>query len=326
MNPATDSQLLTSSVLIPTFGRPASLRNCLESLTRQLHRPDQVLVVWQADDVESRNVVREFQNSDRLSVQDLHLEQPGIVPAENLALQNANGEIIVLIDDDAVATPDWLARHLQFYQDPSVGAVGGPADNFSSAGPFPKRAVEPVGRIHWTGKISGNMYDQIDQWRLRPPEDVDHLVGYNFSLRRNAFDKFDENLRRYWQLFELDACLQVRSRGYRVVFDYANVVDHYPTNTAYSGGREGDLQVKVLNGLFNRGYIFSKHFSARHRKLAYCYQIFVGNLSGPGVLASCLATWRFGNYFREMRLLRDSIVAFQEGWTLGSRSRSTPHR
>ncbi|MFI4874679.1 MAG: glycosyltransferase family 2 protein [Blastopirellula sp. JB062] len=326
MNLTIEPPLPTSSILIPTFGRPATLRNCLEALARQTHPPNEVLVVWQAEDVASRDVACEFQEADRLPIQALHLEQPGIVPAENLALRNATGEIILLIDDDAVARPDWLLRHLQAYQDASVGAVGGPADNYSADGPFPKRAVEPVGRLHLTGKLSGNMYDHIQSWRDRPMQEVDHLVGYNFSLRRQAFDQFDENLRRYWQLFELDACLQVRSRGYRIMFDYGNVVDHHPTNTAYAGGRDGDLQVKVINSLFNRGYIFSKHLSAGRRALAYVYQLLVGNVNGPGLLACGVATWRYGNLPRELRLLRDSIRAFQQGWSLGGRCRAPGKR
>ena len=73
---------------------------------------------------------------------------------------------------------------------------------------------------------------------MRKPEAVDHLVGYNMSLRRAAFDRFEEALRPYWQMFELDACLQVRRRGFRVMFDFGNVVEHHPTNTAYVGGRD----------------------------------------------------------------------------------------
>ena len=35
------------------------------------------------------------------------------------------------------------------------------------------------------------------------------------------------------------------------MFDYGNVVDHFPTNTAFIGGRDGDLQVKIYNPAYN---------------------------------------------------------------------------
>jgi len=322
----SEDRLPTSSILIPSLGRPETLRNCLNSLVKQLHAPDEVIIVWQADDCATRDVALEFHRSHGLPIQVLHLEQPGIVPAENFALSKASGEIIVLIDDDAVAPHDWLIRHLRFYRDPTIGAVGGPANNFSSEGAFPKRQIAPVGHIHWTGKISGNMYDHVEEWASRPACDVDHLVGYNFSLRRDAFDRFDDNLRRYWQLFELEACLQVKSRGYRVVFDFANVVEHFPTNTAYAGGRDGNLQVKVLNSLYNRGYIFSKHFSFARRVPAFIYQILVGSVGGPGILGSCVASWRYGHPWRELKLLFASIFAFIDGWNSGARHRTSQQK
>jgi len=315
------SKLPTSSILIPSLGRSETLRKCLESLAQQTHLPQEVIVVWQSDDAATCDVATEFRDAQRLPVIALHLEEPGIVPAENLALSQATGDVIVLIDDDAIAPSDWLDRHLQWYKDETIGAVGGPANNFSSDGPFPKRSVEPVGRIHWTGKLSGNMYDHIDQWRTRPARDVDHLVGYNFSLRRSAFDRFDDHLKRYWQLFELEACLQVRARGYRILFDFGNVVRHYPTNTAYVGGRDGDLQVKVLNSLFNRGYIFAKHFSRSRRLAAATYQTLVGNTGGPGVLGACVSAWKYGHPIREIKLLIASIGSFRQGWNLGIQQR-----
>ena len=45
----------------------------------------------------------------------------------------------------------------------------------------------------------------------------------------------------------MDACLQVKGRGYRVLFDFANVVEHYPgPETMSAPGRNGDLAAKVF--------------------------------------------------------------------------------
>ena len=103
------------------------------------------------------------------------------------------------------------------------------------------------------------MYDHPDEWSSREPRQVDHLVGYNMSFRRCAIECFETNLRRYWQLFELDVCLTVRDNGYRVMFDFGNVVEHHPTNATYAGGRDGDLQVKIYNGAYNKAFVLAKH-------------------------------------------------------------------
>jgi glycosyltransferase involved in cell wall biosynthesis len=311
-----------SSVLIPSYKRPEMLSRCLRSLGAQTVPPDEVLVVWQGDDVPTRDAALALADRSPFCLRVLHSRQAGVVPAENLALDAAGGDLILLIDDDAVAPVDWVARHRGHYDDPAVGAVGGPADNFLPDGsPYPRRAVEPIGRLTWYGKELGNMYDQVPVWRGRAPQTVDHLVGYNFSLRRTAFDRFEEGLRRYWQLFEMDACLQVQARGYRVVFDFANVVEHHPTNTAYCGGRDGDLEVKIYNAAYNRALILAKHSAGYLRPLRLAYLLLVGAVNTPGVLGCVMAMKRFGRPAREIAILGRTWRAVVDGWRAGTRRR-----
>ncbi len=311
----------TTSVLIPSLGRPEKLRQCLDSLARQHQLPDEVLVVWQADDAATRDLVEAAAPAYPFRLAALHSPEAGVVPAENVALGAACGDVILLIDDDAVAGPDWLARHLSHYADPTVGAVGGPADNFHRDGsPFPRRSVEPTGRLTWYGRLQGNMYDQEESWRERPPREVDHLVGYNFSLRRAGFDRFEAGLRRYWQLFELEACLQVKARGYRILFDFANVVRHYPTNSAYAGGRDGDLDVKVYNAAFNQAFVLALHSPAWLRPVRLAYLLLVGSTSTPGLLGSAAAVRRYGRPLRELGILGRTWRAVWHGWRSGRRA------
>jgi len=272
--PAGRKALRTSSVLVPSFGRPEVLGRCLRALARQSVPPGEVIVVWQGDDAPTRDAADRLAADFPAPLHVLHLPEPGIVPAENLALDRAAGEVILLIDDDAVAPEDWVARHLAHYGDPAVGAVGGPAVNFEPDGTrFPEHPAEPIGRIAWFGRLYGNMYDQPDSWRSRPTIDVDHLVGYNMSLRRSAFGRFEESLRRYWQMFEADACLQVKARGHRVLFDPSIVVEHRQVarQSAYAPGRSGDLDVKVGNAAYNYAYVISKHAPAPGRWACLLY-------------------------------------------------------
>ena len=208
----TEYALPTTSVLIPSYRRPDRLVACLTALAQQTVLPGEVLVVWQGDDRQTKDVTVRMAEQLPYRLVVLHSPDPGIVPAETLALENATGDVIYLTDDDVVPPPGWLERFLRFYADPSVGAVGGPADNYRQDNSlFERREVEPVGRLTWFGKAYGNMHTQAVEWRDRPPEVVDHLVGYNMTLRRSAFDRFESGLRRYWQMFELDACLQIKA-------------------------------------------------------------------------------------------------------------------
>ena len=316
------ADILTASILIPSYRRPAALTAVLLSLAGQVAPPDEVLVVWQGDDTPTRDAAERLHDRLPGALRILHCDERGVVPAENTALAAARGRIILLIDDDAIAPPDWLERHRTHYLDPTVGAVGGPADNFHPDGtPFPRRAVEPVGRVTAAGRILGNMYDQPIAWRSRPPRDVDALVGYNLSLRRAAFDRFETGLRPYWNLFELDACYQVKARGYRVRFDFGLVVEHHPTNTAYTADRDGDLTIKVINPSYNHAFVLSRWSSGLFRPLRYLTGFLVGSVNTPGLLAALVAIRRHGRPGREWGILRSARRAKAEGWRAGAATR-----
>jgi glycosyltransferase involved in cell wall biosynthesis len=315
--------MAASSVLIPSYRRPTALARCLASLAKQTRRPSEVLVVWQGDDRETQRAADEYGRATSLPLRVVHSVEVGVVPAENAALQVAGGEILLFIDDDAVAPPDWVERHLAHYADATVGAVGGPAVNHHPDGtPLPKRSAEPVGSLAWYGKVWGNTYDHVDEWANRSPRSVHHLVGNNMSLRRAAVGGFETGLKPYWQLFELDACLQVHAAGLRVVFDFGLAVDHHPTNTAYVPGRDGDLTVKMFNAAYNHAFVLAKWTPPGLRLLRLAFLTGVGSVGQPGLLAYPVSVLRYGHPFRELRLLAQTLRHTLAGWTVGAGARA----
>ena len=312
-----------TSVLVPSFRRPERLLACLAGLSRQSVLPTEVIVVWQADDEQTRHAAERAPIRALCRLVLLHSPEPGVVAAENLALDHATGDIVFLIDDDAVPPPQWIERHLLHYEDGTVGAVGGPADDFYADGtPFPKRAIEPVGKLTWYGTMLGNMFDHVPEWRDRRPLEVDHLVGYNLSLRRSAFGHFESSLRPYWQSFEPDACLQVRRNGFRVLFDFGNVVEHHPMNTAYVGTRTGDLNIKIFNAAYNHAFVLAKHSRWHLRAVRLAYLLAIGSVGKPGLAAFLVAVKRYGGWQNELSILWRSMRSHLEGWRDGSRQRA----
>src|SRR5262249_53172691 len=144
----------STSVLIASC-RPAALSRCLDSLAAQAMPADEVIVAWQGGDTATRNAALAAARSG-LRVRTVHSPAVGVVPAENAALDAAVGEIVLLIDDDAVAPPDWLARHLDHYRNPRVGAGGGPFTHGGSGGiPLSTPTAGPVWTITRYGQTIG---------------------------------------------------------------------------------------------------------------------------------------------------------------------------
>jgi glycosyltransferase involved in cell wall biosynthesis len=313
---------LTTTVLVPTLERPERLQACVRALGRQTAPPTEVIVVWQGDDTPSRDAAAALVPGLPVPLRVLHSAERGIVPAENAGLAAAAGDVVLLIDDDALAPPEWLARHLRHYTRPDVGAVGGPVMNHRPDGvPFAERRHEPIGRLTWFGKPIGNLHDQPAAWSGRAPIDVDHLTGPNLSIRRRLLTGFERHLKAYWQSFELDACLAVGATGHRVVFDFGNPVAHVPSNPAFITGREGDLALKVFNAAHNLALVLAKHSDARRAPWRLLYLLLVGSTATPGLLGAAWAVRRFGRPAREAGILGGTWRAHLEGWRTGRRCR-----
>jgi hypothetical protein len=286
-------------------------------------QPDEVLVIWQGADFATERTVTEWKEHLSYPLRAVHAPAPGIVPAENRGLAEASGNIIFLIDDDATAPPRWIENHLRHYDDACVGAVGGPICNFSPDGErAPERDSTPVGRLTWYGKFIGNGFDQLSSWQERAPIPVDHVAGSNVSIRRIAFSTFEANLLPYWQCFEADLCLQVKAHNFRVLFDFANHVDHWPSGSVYVAGRQGDLTLKVFNAAFNEAFVLSKHSAVPLRWIRLWYLVLLGTPSVPGLFSVPLAARQFGNPLTELRLGAATIRARWKGWQAGARRRN----
>src|SRR5207247_4293568 len=127
--------------------------------------------------------------------------------------------------------PDWLERLLAGYRS-GIGGVGGP-DRIEQPSQSRVRALPVVGRLTWYGRLHGNHHAGVGDAR-----EVDVLKGASMSLRRELW-QLDRDLRGegaqvHW---EVGVCLRARQEGWRLVYDPAAEVDHYPGPTYHEDYR-----------------------------------------------------------------------------------------
>jgi glycosyltransferase involved in cell wall biosynthesis len=117
------------SVIVPTFRRPALLRLCLESLARQDVSASafEVLVVDDGSGDSTGGVLGEAE----LRMPNVRAfrkpRNDGPAAARNLGLSRARSPLVLLLDDDIVATPTLISTHLRLQReaaDPQLGILG----------------------------------------------------------------------------------------------------------------------------------------------------------------------------------------------------------
>lgn len=115
------------SAVLCTHNRAGYLRKALQSLVDQTLAPwsYEIIVVDNGSQDNTKQVVSEFSNVPNLR----YLSEPiiGVSRARNTGWRKAEGVYVAYLDDDAVASPGWLAKFIEVFEtfEPSLGAVGG---------------------------------------------------------------------------------------------------------------------------------------------------------------------------------------------------------
>jgi len=207
------------TVIVPTFDRCRLLRACLDALLAQ-HLPPGGHEIVVVDDG-SRDDTDALLHSLAGRVHTLRQLNRGWAAARNRGAQAGRGDLLIFLDDDCLAPPDWLRRYAAAWAaHPEAEAVAG------------RVACAPganlAGKVQYQGHV--DIFDRLNAAHdasYHAPGPVTFGYGANRSIRRTAFERlagFDESL-RYFEDLDLD--LRLQATGARVWYDPDIVVDHY---------------------------------------------------------------------------------------------------
>jgi len=210
----------TLTVIIVTLDRPQCLRRCLRHLQQQTVAISQTIVVDGHPNGNSESVVHDFEGVTYIHNADGFGR---MTASRNMGLEQANGDIVAYLDDDAYASREWAAQILLPYSNPTIGAVGGQALNGT---PGERITGGAVGRITKWGEVTGNFSADVEG-----VIDVDHLMGCNMSFRRDLVVELGGFVELYPNgqcstFEEVDLCMRIRKFGRRLKYNSRASVVH----------------------------------------------------------------------------------------------------
>lgn len=100
-----------TSIIIPTHNKAEYLGYTLSSLSKQLVRPTEIIVVNDGSTDHTREVLDRF--SARIPVRVVHQNCKGRAAARNTGLSTALNDLIIFCDDDRIASPSFVAEHVR---------------------------------------------------------------------------------------------------------------------------------------------------------------------------------------------------------------------
>ncbi|MEM2151317.1 MAG: glycosyltransferase [Candidatus Bathyarchaeia archaeon] len=112
------------SVVIVTYKRGWALPFSLHSLVNQTYPPDEVVVVLKPSSDGSEEVIKKF--SRDLNINLIIQKKGNVTDAYSLGIDEAQGDIIMFLDDDAISEKHWIQKYLNLFRMlPNAGGISG---------------------------------------------------------------------------------------------------------------------------------------------------------------------------------------------------------
>lgn len=213
-----------ASIVICTKDNAICLRAAVQSIESKTDYPDYELLIVDtgAESAEAMALLDELSTRHRVLKYDGGGERFNWSRVNNRAVEQAKGDVVVLLNDDVeVVEPGWLSALVTMATQPKVGAVGALLEY-------------PDGRIQHAGVIVGahgwGPWHVMMGWRVKQPTDYQGIAHFQrnclavtgacLAIRRELFREMggldDANLAVGFS--DVDLCLRLHRAGFRNVY------------------------------------------------------------------------------------------------------------
>ena len=211
------------SVVIPTYNTAEMTLRCV----RAIQGADEVIVV---DDGSTDDTVDRLSREARV----ISLEKNrGFAAAANRGVAEARGDLILLLNSDAIVEPDALNAFVAaFENDPKLGVAGAQLLNEDGSKQWSGGRTPTLPWMIGVVSGAGHLLRRVIPKRgLESPRHTDWVSGAAMMFRREAWQPLDERYLFYCQ--DIDFCLNAQKAGWHVrIVDEARVTHAHGSTIA----------------------------------------------------------------------------------------------
>jgi hypothetical protein len=214
------------TAIIVTYNSGASIRACLEALAGE---GCEIVVVDNSSGDDTVRIVQEVAARIPLR-QILNSDNRGFAAAVNQGASAAQGDVLLILNPDAIAEPGAVAALLHCMEETDAAAVGGALleEDGQPARGFAFRRLPTLATLAyeallinqlWPGNSVNRRYRCLDADYTRQQE-VEQPAGACLPVRRAAFESvggLDEQFFPVW-FEDVDFCKRLRERSGRIFY------------------------------------------------------------------------------------------------------------
>lgn len=217
---------MRASVIVLSWNGMEYLESCLDAVLSQDYPDFEVIVVDNASTDGSADFVAEHYPQVRLIRNERNL---GFAAGNNIGLRAATGDVLLLLNQDTVVQPGWLAALVSALEDERVGVAG-----CKILYPDGETIQHAGGRIEWPLGLAhhyGQGENDAGQWDT--PRPVEYVTGAAMAFRRDVLDRVGLLDDDFWPGYfeDADFCRRVQQAGYEVWYVPEATLAHFESTS-----------------------------------------------------------------------------------------------
>lgn len=230
------------SIIIAAFNQWEYTRACLTSILQNTTEIPYEIIL--ADDMSTDETKQAGELVSGITVIRNEWNLGFLRNCNNAALRAA-GKYLLFLNNDVIVRNGWLNPLVKLLeQDPAAGMAGPKLV-------YPNGLLQEAGAIVWNDGSAWNYgkWDHPDKAKYNFVREADYVSGACLLVRRNLWEKIGGFDPRYAPAYyeDTDFAFEVRSRGYKVLYQPQSVVVHFEGITAGVDIRKGVKSYQEIN-------------------------------------------------------------------------------